>query len=137
VCPGVETVAVARQLMARVDGQFSSAVGGPLDDNIGQTVDRVRVLEGRRPDPRRIREVAIPDGLARASGLSVGDSIVLHGFTPAQVQAVFESGSFDIGPPTGPEVELDVVGITRAPSDLSFEGSGGGGSFTHTAFAAR
>jgi hypothetical protein len=134
--PGVETVGVARQLMATVDGQFSSALGGPLDDNVGRTVDRVRVLEGRRPDPDRVREVAVPDGLAAATGLSVGDSIRLHGFTQGQIDEAIETENFDIDP-AGPEVDLRVVGIARTPSDLSFEGSGGGVMFTTRAFVDR
>jgi ABC-type lipoprotein release transport system permease subunit len=133
---GVEGVGVARQLMATVNGQFSSALGGPLDDKVGRSVDRVRVLEGRRPDPDRVHEVAIPDGLAQATGLSIGDSIRLHGFTQEQIDEAIRTGSFDIDP-AGPLVRLRVVGVTRSPSDLSFEGSGGGVMFTTPAFVAR
>ena len=135
--PGVQTIGVARQLMSTVNGELTGGVGAPLDDNIGVTVDRSRLLDGRRPDQQRVHEVAVPEGLAKANGLRVGDSITMHGYTPDQVKTVIETGSFEVGHPSGPEVELRVVGITRSPADLSFEGDEGGVMFTTRAFGEK
>ena len=89
--PGVDAVGEARQLMATVDGQFSSAIGGPLDDNIGQTVDRPRVLDGRRPTQIVSTRSRSRTGLAELTGLTTGDSIRMHGFTQAQIDEAIET----------------------------------------------
>ena len=78
--------------MSTVNGALTGGIGAPLDDHIGVTVDRSRVLDGRRPKQQRVHEVAVPEGLAEANGLRVGDSITMHGYTPDQVQDVLETG---------------------------------------------
>ena len=66
--PGVTAIGTARQLTADVEGHTQSN-GGPLDDELGRTVDRPRVIEGRRPRPDRVDEIAVPEPLARRAGV--------------------------------------------------------------------
>jgi ABC-type antimicrobial peptide transport system permease subunit len=121
--PGVLAMARAKQLTSFVNGRFAS-VGGPLDGGVGRTVDKPRVMEGRRPRQDRAREIAVPEAFAAAQRIDVGDEITLHAFSPAQVDELASgTGVFE---PRGPVVRLRVVGITRAPADLSIEGAAGG-----------
>jgi hypothetical protein len=135
--PGVEAIGLGQQLTATVDRGFLTAIGGPRDDSIGRVVDRPRIVEGRRPHPDRVREVAVPEPLADQAGYGVGDSFTLHAYTPAQVRALFEGLTFEIGEPEGPEERMRIVGITRVPGDLSFEGQGGGLILTTPAFVGK
>ena len=132
--PGVEAIGVGRQYSVTIDDAFISA-GGAADANFGRTVDRARVLEGRRARPDRADEVVLPEKFAKATGAKVGDTVTLHGFTPTQIQEVL-AGS-NVTEPQGPEVPLTVVGITRVPSDLSLEGGTGGVVLTTQAFTRR
>ena len=130
--PGVEAMARARAFVATVNNGQAS-VGGPLDGDVGRTVGRRRVLEGRLPVESRAREVAVPESLARVQGIAVGDTLALQGYTQSQLDDVLRNGG-DFGAPSGPEVRLRVVGITRSPNDLAIEGSTGGVLFTTRQF---
>ena len=109
------------------------AVGGPLDADLGHTVERPRLLDGRFPHQDRADEIAVPEPLARARHVAIGDTITLRGYTQAQIQAVLDGVDF---PATaeGPEAAIRVVGITREPQDLSVQGSGGGVLYTTREF---
>jgi ABC-type lipoprotein release transport system permease subunit len=135
--PGVEALGVGRQLTASTDGAFDLAVGGPFDNAFGRTVDRPRVLDGRLPQQDRVREVAVPEPLARGLGFSVGDTFVLRTYSPAQVEAILDGSATEFDDPEGPHVDLRVVGVTRVPGDLSFEGDSGGLVLTTRAFVDR
>ena len=132
--PGVTAIGTARQLTADVEGHTQS-IGGPLDDEIGRTVDRPRVIEGRRPRPDRVDEIAVPEPLARRAGVGVGDTLEFRGYTPAQIQSFIETN--EITGPAGPQVALRVVGVTRVPGDLSLEGLTGGVLLTTPGFTRR
>jgi ABC-type antimicrobial peptide transport system permease subunit len=132
--PGVVAMARAKQLTAFINGRFAS-VGGPLGRGIGRTVDRPLVTAGRRAREDRAHEIAVPEALAAAQRIGVGDEITLHAFSPAQVDELARGeGVFE---PTGPKIPLRVVGITRAPADLSIEGAAGGLLITTRAFVRR
>ena len=130
--PGVEVIGRARALVTNVDGEFSST-GAPLDDEVGSTVDRRRLIAGRMPHQDRAREIAVPEPLATNRGIAIGDTITLHGYTQEQIGAIIAGAG--VGGPAGPKVELNVVGITRSPNDLSIEGETGGVLFTTRRFA--
>ena len=106
----------------------------PLDDATGDSTDlsevdpllphdgqmygefhRPRVLEGRRPDPRRPDEIAITPTVADALGLEPGDVVRARTFAPAQIEAIF-GGEPAAG--EGPLVELRVVGVEIAASEF-------------------
>ena len=135
--PGVEAMGVGRQLTASIEGAFDLAVGGPFDNAFGRTVDRPRVLDGRLPRQDRIREVAVPEPLARGLGFSVGDTFVLRTYSPEQVQEILDGIATDFDEPAGPHVDMRIVGVTRVPGDLSFEGDAGGLVLTTRAFVDR
>ncbi len=122
--PGVAAVGRAQQLVATTDGLFPG-FGAAADRQMGRTVERPRLLAGRRPRADRIREIAVPETFADAAHVGVGDHIVVVGFSPDQVAQLLTSGG-QAPEPDGPRIRLRVVGITRAPGDLSIEGDAGG-----------
>jgi hypothetical protein len=88
---------------AIVDGGFNSS-GRPL------------VLAGRVPRPDRPDEAFINASGASATGFGVGSRIRLQGWLPDQAQELLRGSDI---PPTGPQVEVRVVGVGRFPSELS------------------
>ena len=93
------------------------------------------MIEGRRPREDRAHEIAVPEALADAQGIRVGEQITIHAFSPPQVEELASgTGVFE---PRGPKVRLRVVGITRASADLSIEGAAGGVLITTREFVRR
>jgi hypothetical protein len=132
--PGVEALGYARQMtIVRPSGEFVG-VGGALDDVLFRDVDRLRIVEGRAAHPGAPDEVVVGEPLARASHVHLGDALDLQSFTPTQV-AHFGRSDFPV--PAGPRLHLQVVGITRSPSDLSLQGSAGGLLLLSTDFVAK
>jgi hypothetical protein len=89
----------------------------PLDDQFNTTVDVPRVLEGRTPNPGAPLEAAVTQAFARTSGLEVGDRLAMESFAPDQMEPLFTTG--DAGPPAGPAIELEIVGVVSAPLFVS------------------
>jgi len=129
--PGVASIGRFRAIAVTINGQVA-AFGGPVDPGLTETVDRPRVLEGRHPREDRADEIALPEVFTRAHGIHLGDTVVLHGYTQAQVIRIARGSQ--VTKPAGPKVPLRVVGITRAPSDLSIQGTQGGLVLTTRAF---
>ena len=75
-------------------------------------VSRLRLVDGRHPDQARAAEVLIDEELARDAELGVGSRVDLRAYTAEQV---FEGAS---AAAAGVEVEVEVVGIARRPTDL-------------------
>jgi predicted lysophospholipase L1 biosynthesis ABC-type transport system permease subunit len=120
---GVAAIVRFRALVATINGQ-DAAFGGPVDPGISRTVERPRVLEGRRPRENRAGEISMPEVFAQAHGIRLGDTVVIRGFTPKQIDDLLHGGP--VIDPASPAVHVRVVGITRAPSDLSILGTEGG-----------
>jgi hypothetical protein len=134
--PGVEGVGYARQLaMTRPDGDFL-AVGGAMDGSLFRDVDRPKIVAGRLPRPSHPEEVLLPEPLARATHLGVGDTIPVQAYTPEQLGDLPNDTS-DLPPPAGPEVTLRAVGIGRLPIDLSLQGQAGGVLLLQHSFTER
>ncbi|MFI5053106.1 MAG: FtsX-like permease family protein [Acidimicrobiia bacterium] len=129
--PGVEAIGRARDLVATINGR-QGAIGAPLDGAVGQRVARPRVIQGRRPHQNRADEVMLPEPLALSQGIELGDTVTLRGFTQDQIDAILNGEQ--VKAPAGPRVPLRVVALTRAPGDLSIEGSTGGVMFTTRRF---
>jgi ABC-type lipoprotein release transport system permease subunit len=89
--------------LAGVDGTFLGSM------------DRPKVIEGRRPNPDAVDEIAITPPVARNYGLSVGSTLLLRGYTPEQLQEVLTTG--EAVQPAGPEVRLKVVGVEVSPNE--------------------
>ena len=126
--PGVEAAGRGRFLaLVDKDGQLFDvgfAVVGPLDDELFQSVFRLRVVKGRAPSPDAPDEIAVGEAFARDNHLSFGSTFVVRGFTPEQVEVITSGG--EAGAPEGPRLRLNVVGISRAPIDLTLQGEVGG-----------
>ena len=117
---GVADVAVLRQLaLVNPDGSFLP-LAGQLDDRFGRTVDRARVITGRRA--RAADELTIGESLAQRFGLTVGDHIKFASFTPEQLITAVD----DNFTPEGRQYSFEVVGIVRRPLDLGGRGAKGG-----------
>ena len=90
----------------------------PRDDAAGVTVERDRLLEGRRPDPASHDEIVVNETAAQITGIGVGDTFTISTLTPEQVAAE------EYFPARGPALDVRVVGLTRGPGDLISRGEG-------------
>ena len=133
--PGIVTTAMVRGYALQVDGRQDLAIGGPLDDKIGNTVDRSRLISGRRANPARADEVTIGAALATQDHLHVGSRLDLESFTPGQIYAALHNRN--PGNPAGPRPRLRVVGIDLRPLDLSDRAAAGGVVILTPAFNAK
>ena len=78
----------------------------PADDRWLRTVDRPVIVDGRDLDHDADDELLVAEGLAAQEGIAVGDTVP---FTP------FTTADAEVPPPSGPHLELRVVGIMRTP----------------------
>ena len=92
---------------------------GPLDDEFGRTVDRARLVEGRKA--RALDELTIGEGLTSKLGVRVGDRLTFDSFSPEQIAS--NDGPFT---PEGPRFTFRIVGLVRRPLDLGGRGAAGG-----------
>ncbi len=113
--------------LSQVDFQPLAMTRGPL----GTTLDRWKVLEGRRFDPDRVDEVMLDYESARTLHLGVGDEMTLKFIRrptfdrqivsflaglPARVAGTGTAGAIDQLPfPDEPEVTFHIVGIVTDP----------------------
>lgn len=87
----------------------------PESDSIGRTIERPRILRGRRANPANAHEVVLPEAIARRTHKRVGDEMKFLSVRPGSVDTT--SGSRP--DPDGPRFALRVVGISRSPSGLA------------------
>ncbi len=107
-------------------GAFVSLDGRWLAD-----LDRPRVLEGRSLDGAGPQEMVVNEVWADLVEAEPGDVVSMLTASPAQMAAE------DLGDePAGPVIEMTVVGIVRAPLDLSAN-AGGPVAYLPVAFADR
>ena len=71
--------------------------------------------EGRMPDDRAPNEVVVSVETARHTGLRPGSHIGLDLYAPEQLASIEQDSE---RAPTGPHLELEVVGIVRESSDI-------------------
>jgi hypothetical protein len=141
--PAVSTSALATYLPAigqtSTGVRFLPAEGGPgaiADDRFGTTIDRWKLLSGRRPDPRRLDEAIASFEFARQFHVGVGDTVHLK-FLPIAT-ALRELPRFLAEMPEriagrsrtnldpvfdGPDVTVHVVGVESAPFEFPPLGS--------------
>ena len=115
--PEVAALAELPNYQILVDGSQLPVVPAAVDERFGTDIDRAVVLEGREADPDAVDEVTIGEGFADLLGIGVGDRLEAISVTPEQVEVVIAGDFFD-GPPGGPPLSIEVVGIVRRPLDL-------------------
>lgn len=116
--PQVDEVAVLRQYaLTTADGNAYVPVAASVDGSFGTRLLRALVIDGRRADPAATDEVTLNENQARLLHATVGDTLTLDSWTPDQVD---ELQNGDGAPdPSGPEVTLEVTGITRTAADVA------------------
>ena len=134
--PQVEGWAEAAfMLMAPVDpsGRVQSA------ENLGTYAvvanhggGRPFMLAGRMPHQDRAGEVLVLAASAAEKHIGVGSHIRLRGWVPSEADAVLRGTDV---PPTGPVVDVRVVGVGRLPNQISTSPSAPGVIYTGTDFA--
>jgi hypothetical protein len=113
---------------------WSMSLGAPADTTIGTTLDRFRILAGRRMDFSKADEVMVNADFIRTRGFHVGDTLQIRTVTFDELFAAFE-GNFPI--PTGPRVTLRIVGVAQLPEDVGFREENRGLVYLTPAFLDR
>lgn len=115
--PGIARVSRAAAVaVARIeDGEFGSLpVLASLDGRRFYTSDRIRVLDGRMPDPAAEHEVLVNRTFSEQEGVGPGDVLQYHRMTTEEVMANFSEGV----PLRGVPIELTVTGIGILPTEI-------------------
>ena len=120
--PQAEASARFATMAALPEGIEFVPTAANLDGRFGRDLDRPPIIDGRLPDNGAADEIALNESLARSLELSVGDTMNVVSYTPAQTANQTDD---DEGPgePLGPTVGLTVVGIARVPEDLAGAGA--------------
>ena len=84
-------------------------------DAAAGTIDRPKLLEGRRPDPTKVDEASITPPAKRITGLKVGSSVTLRALSPDQLESAFEGRDLE---PAGPTVTVHIVGIEAGQGEF-------------------
>jgi hypothetical protein len=83
---------------------------------LGRTVERALLIDGRLPDPAVETEAIVDEEMAELYDLRPGDQLTVRGYGPHQVEDLFEGlGTLE---PSGPEIDLTITGIHRLPQDV-------------------
>jgi hypothetical protein len=124
--PHVAASATLRAYALMVPGAPElETIGAPLDRQSGTTVDRPRIVRGRAPHPSAPNEIAIGEALADRLHVGPGDPLRVATQSPQQVNAILD-GAVNVGPPAGPVIVLQIVGVQRRPLDLGDRAAIGG-----------
>jgi ABC-type lipoprotein release transport system permease subunit len=122
--PGVASVAMVRAYAQQVASYPDLQIAAAVDDRIGSSVDRARIVAGRRQNLRDPYEITISEGFAALAHLHIGDHIKAASLAPDQMARI--AAGHDPGPARGPVVDLNIVGIIRRPLDLGDRAASGG-----------
>lgn len=113
--PDVEVAAPLYITLAFVEGtDVDLPIYASPEPEAFRDIDRSRILEGRHADPGARDEVVLTPYARESLGVEVGDTIPLGTFDADQLA----SGEPD-GEPTGPRLDMRVVGIGTTPYDLA------------------
>jgi ABC-type lipoprotein release transport system permease subunit len=121
--PQAKAVAEFVPVSAFLDTDVYVPVAANVDTRFGRQLDLPRLVAGRLPEPRRAREVMLPETAAEVLGVGVGDTVKLLSFNREQAMALRTDENAVIGDPAGPTVRMRVVGVGRSPADLSSGGT--------------
>ncbi len=116
--PGVAEAAGFVFVPVAPRGMTDAGSFAAVDDRLGRSIYRWRVVEGRQADPDRPEEITVNPAMAEAADLGAGDAVTLAA----------PDGSFS--------VEAIVVGVVVGTLDLS-QNVGSPGAYLTPAFLAR
>lgn len=133
--PGVAEVSHLRGYTLESPTLPNLAIAAPLDDVLGRSLDRDRLVAGRRPDQKVAEEIDIGESLAQRKHLHVGSHFSTASYSQEQIEQAFAGGN--PGDPGGPTVRFRVVGIVRRPLDLGVRSTSGGVLILTRAFATK
>ncbi len=95
-------------------------VATSVDSRYGVDLDVPNLVRGRLADPTSSSEVVLDEVIAKFLSAGIGDELHFKSYSPEQVAGWGDEPTeeqfmqFD-----GPDVDLDVVGISRHPADLT------------------
>lgn len=113
--PGVEAVAAYADVDLRLEGippADLSAGYPPADAELTRTLERPVVLRGRLADPDRAGEIVVTQSFVDSYRKGVGDTVVA--LLPT-AQEARDPQAAAAAAPSGPRVELRIVGVVRTP----------------------
>jgi ABC-type lipoprotein release transport system permease subunit len=113
--PEVASVAPWALVFGNLGGDPGGLVFTAVDDRFFQDVDRPVVVEGRMFDPRSDHEVVVAEGAAKDLHVHVGDRVPFTPYTEEDAEAAAPPDE-----PSGPHLDLEVVGIVRTPLEPLF-----------------
>jgi ABC-type antimicrobial peptide transport system permease subunit len=122
--PGIAATARLHGYALIIPANENLSLAVAVDADMGNAVDRSRIITGRQADPSAPNELNIGESLASQLHLHVGSELAAQSYTPQQVKIGFSGGN--PGVPAGPTVPLHVVGIVRRPLDLGVRAASGG-----------
>jgi ABC-type lipoprotein release transport system permease subunit len=129
---------VAVPFTGRINGERTVGISdlfpiASADGEVGTTVEKWKMLEGRPANPNRVDEATASFVLAERLGLEVGDTLEMRFFRgrswPQTVGALLEHWPVRIesrhgddrvaaAPPDGPSVNLRITGIEASPMEF-------------------
>lgn len=131
--PQVASVARGSLLFYSVGNHGAVAA---VDDRLGRTINRLKVLEGRMYEPRKAEEIVVGFGVARVIGLKVGSTFPLY--DPEELAAAPPEFAEEAAAAAASNITLKVVGIVAGPGEFPPQYVGISGSLHMTpAFFAR
>jgi ABC-type lipoprotein release transport system permease subunit len=130
--PEVSSFGVAGAMFLQVAAAPNMTLVPAVDTKIGAVVDRARVIAGRAANPAVADEIAIDESSATQIHVGVGGHLDVSSYTPKEIAVALHGGN--LGPPAGPRVRLQIVGIVRRPFDLGRRGASGGLTVATPAF---
>jgi hypothetical protein len=119
--PGVEGAALmAPMALVRPTGDFVN-IAASADGRYGVDIDVSRVVRGRAAAPDAADEMVVGESIAALLGVDVGDVVRFESYSAEQIAAwvAEEPSEEEMSIRLGPTVDLEVVGITRHPADLT------------------